>query len=103
MALPQKGSRKIVVDGIAYRWTIRKKPSYDQALCASSLTAAAELYVDPASTLSIEFKGFRADNWMQEEGLAIGPKEIAQAIRQALQAGWQAEEHGPTFSISCEP
>ncbi len=28
MALNKKGSRRIIVDGIEYRWRIRRKPSY---------------------------------------------------------------------------
>ena len=42
MAIPIKGSRRIVVDGTAYRWRIRRKPTRIQADygCGSPLTFA---------------------------------------------------------------
>ncbi|MFJ6184806.1 hypothetical protein [Streptomyces sp. NPDC092295] len=42
MALNKKGSRRITVDGIEYRWRIRRKPSYMQGLCWTPLTYAVE-------------------------------------------------------------
>jgi hypothetical protein len=32
MTLPRKGSRPITVDGVAYRWIVRRKPSYSQGI-----------------------------------------------------------------------
>ena len=43
MALGVKGSRPIVVDGVAYRWKVRRKPSYGQLLGDSNLVFAVEL------------------------------------------------------------
>jgi hypothetical protein len=32
MALGRKGSRTIVVDGVAYRWRLRRRPTYSRAV-----------------------------------------------------------------------
>ena len=42
MALTKKGSRSIVVDGVSYRWLVRRKPTYDQFVLRSRLLLAAE-------------------------------------------------------------
>ncbi|MEU3189786.1 hypothetical protein ABZ686_03910 [Streptomyces sp. NPDC006992] len=42
MTLNKKGSRLITVDGIEYRWRIRRKPSYMQGLCWTPMTYAVE-------------------------------------------------------------
>jgi hypothetical protein len=35
MALGRKGARRIVVDGTAYRWRLRRRPTYLQGLAFS--------------------------------------------------------------------
>ncbi|SCK10016.1 hypothetical protein YUWDRAFT_00455 [Streptomyces sp. AmelKG-D3] len=42
MALIRKGSRQIVVDGTAYRWRLRGRPTYFQGLAWSPCTFAVE-------------------------------------------------------------
>ena len=42
MAIPKRGARNIVVDGQAYRWYVRRKPTYRQGLCDSSMQLAVE-------------------------------------------------------------
>lgn len=42
MALVRKESRRIVVDGTAYRWRLRGRPTYFQRLSWSPYTFAVE-------------------------------------------------------------
>ncbi|TXS41315.1 hypothetical protein EAO75_41800 [Streptomyces sp. uw30] len=42
MTLVRKGSRRIVVDGTAYRWRMRGRPAYVQGLAWSPCTFAVE-------------------------------------------------------------
>jgi hypothetical protein len=49
VAMPGKGSRLITVDGIRYRWLIRRRPTYSQAICGAPMTVAVELAEQPAS------------------------------------------------------
>jgi hypothetical protein len=53
MALAKRGPRRIVVDGVTYRWRLRGKPTYDQALCWSPCTYAVEHAGRPGSTLVV--------------------------------------------------
>jgi hypothetical protein len=90
MAIPKKGSRKIVVDNVAYRWRIRWKIS--DGYEAGTLNAAVELYENPQSVLHIIFP------WVKYEGHmfvaeSVTPKHIEFVIRKALKEGWQPKEN----------
>lgn len=102
MAIPKKGSRKITVDGVDYRWTIRKKPTYSQALCQGNVLAAVELYDKPFSVLSINFPWVRYDNWFGIAEQPVTPKHIEQCIRRAIAKGWKPEINGNAFKIEHE-
>jgi hypothetical protein len=42
MTLVKKGCRRIVVDGVAFRWSVRHRPTYCQANGWSPLTFVVE-------------------------------------------------------------
>ena len=88
MAIPKKGSRKIIVTGVIYRWYIRKKPSYGQALSESNLTAVVELFENPVSLLTIDFNCFRNDSWIDPGNRNVKPSHISEGIKMALIEGW---------------
>ena len=89
MSIPKKGSRKIHIGGIDYRWTIRNKPTYCEGAFATEMTAAVELYASPVSTLIIGFGSPRPDNWLEREGMKVTPKTIKSQIELALKNGWE--------------
>ena len=98
MTIPRKGSRRIEVDGVAYRWTIRPKPSYLQALSeAGGLTVAVELADGPGTVLVASFQRSRPDNWLNAPSAAVTPKHVAEVIREALAAGWVPHSTGGAF------
>ncbi|MDT0584361.1 hypothetical protein [Brumicola blandensis] len=92
MSLPKKGSRKISVDGQDYRWSIRSKPTYSEGAFACGMTAAAELYDSPVSTLLIVFDAPRPDNWLLQDGKNITPKMIEASIKASIEDGWKPKE-----------
>jgi hypothetical protein len=100
MALPKKGSRKIIVDGLTYRWYICRKPSYGQAfLGVESMTVAIQRDTEePVTNLWIHLHRSRPDAWFSDR-TPITPKNIAQYIRTALEKGWQADRAGKPFIL----
>lgn len=100
MAIPKKGSRKITVDHTNYRWAIRRKPSYGQAIAESNLSVAVELYDDPQSKLIVTFPFPRPDNWIKSHNEAVTPGRLAESIRQAKKDGWQPQSRGPAFELN---
>lgn len=101
MSLTKKGSRTIVVDGQHYRWTVRKSPSYSQALANTPLTFAVEATEKSGNVLYVKLARVRPDNWLQiRSSPPITPAEVARFIRQALQSGWDPAKPGAPFKIT---
>lgn len=99
MSIPKKGSRKITVDNVLYRWTIRHKPTYTQAIGQHNVFAAVELYENPGSVLSIKFLWVSYDPYFGVAKESVTPKCIKQCIEQAIKDGWRANENGTAFKI----
>lgn len=89
MSIPKKGSRKIIVEDIIYRWSIRKKATYSQSCFGTNLLAAVELFEKPSCTLSIRFSNTRFDNLVKgnENSKIITPKLIENCIKDAIKNG----------------
>ena len=99
MALPRKGSRRIIVDGAEYRWAIRRKPTYCQAAFASPMTFAVECVQAPQTVLVVTTTVPRPDNWLRKPSVSVRPSQVAEAIRQAHRAGWQPGTLGSAFML----
>ena len=63
MAMQQNGTRRIVVDGQAYRWRIRRSASYSQMYYGTALTVAV-VHIDGGSVLLVICAGSRHRNWI---------------------------------------
>jgi len=100
MTIPKKGSRKIVVDNVEYRWRIRSNPTYTQGAFGDNMTAAVELYQEPKSVLIISFPWMRCDNWLGDPISPVTPKHIEASIRQAIIEGWQPNIKGSAFRFN---
>ncbi|NJK32095.1 MAG: hypothetical protein HC927_06580 [Deltaproteobacteria bacterium] len=93
MSLPKRGARRIVVDDVAYRWSIRRQPTYAQGAYATSLSAAVE-HEDSGRVLMLFFPDARPDNWLGAPGEIVRPADVAAAIRRARELGWDPADSG---------
>lgn len=100
MAMPRKGSRLITVDGTVYRWAVRAKPTYCQALGWRPLTFAVEHAHTPGRTLSVETDSLRLDNWLERPGTPVTPRIVGRSIRAAVAAGWHPDRSGSAFRLT---
>ncbi len=98
MALVRKGSRRIVVDGTAYRWRLRRRPTYSQGLAWSPCTFAVEHADAPGTTLVVTTNQPHPSNWVGREAKPVLPADVAEAIELALRAGWAPAAPGPPSS-----
>ncbi|WP_432926673.1 hypothetical protein ACQPZZ_36580 [Microbispora sp. CA-135349] len=98
MAIPRKGSRLITVDGVAYRWRIRRKPAYGQAI-EGALTFAIELAEGPGRVLLVSLPFSRPDAWVGERTMAVRPALVAAVVRMALGQGWDPCRAGRAFDL----
>ncbi|WP_410653940.1 hypothetical protein [Amycolatopsis sp. lyj-112] len=98
MSLVRKGSRRIVVDEIAYRWVVRRKPTYTQEQgCAMSY--AVELEDARGAVLVVQTDHAHPLNFMGEPSKAVLPSDVERAIRLALAQGWAPEVPGAQFQL----
>lgn len=102
MTIPRKGSRRIVVDGIEYRWRIRQKPTYSQAAFGHTLNVAVEICENSNCTLVVDLSQAHPCNWIGDPSTPVTPSEVSDLIRNALDVGWKPTEKGSAFKISFE-
>ena len=99
MTIPKTGSRQLVVDGVAYRWRVRSRPTYDQALAQSGLTVAIQFSDGAGRALHLRLPTARVDNWLHTPGYVVVPRDIERWIRFAISQGWTPTGSGPPLSV----
>jgi hypothetical protein len=99
MAVRKTGSRRIVVDGIEYRWRVRQKPTYMQGAFACSFVVSIQK-AEAVGRALLATAGARPDNWIHVSSAAVTPARIAATIRAALVAGWNPEASGSAFYLA---
>jgi hypothetical protein len=100
MAIAKKGSRRIVVDGVPFRWSVRPRPTYTQALAQGPLSFAVEMENSGHTTLVVTIDASRPDNWVLAQSSVVTPSLVERAIRQALNQGWRPTEKGSPYAIA---
>jgi hypothetical protein len=100
MAAPKKGSRTVTVNGVRFRWRIRRKPTYSQALSEGRFCMTVERF-DPPSRyilwLAADFP--RPGNWFRRASKAVTPQMIAALSRKRLPEGGSPSSLVRLFSI----
>ncbi|MFF8727889.1 hypothetical protein ACF073_15555 [Streptomyces sp. NPDC015171] len=99
MALGRKGARRIVVDGTAYRWRLRRRPTYSQGLAWSPCTFAVEHADSPGTTLVVTTDRPHPGNWLGRETAPVLPSTVTRAITLALSQGWTPPLPGSPFHL----
>ncbi|MFF8591859.1 hypothetical protein ACF061_10480 [Streptomyces sp. NPDC015220] len=99
MALVRKGSRQIVVDGTAYRWRLRGRPTYIQGLAWSPCTFAVEHADTPGTTLVVTTDQPHPSNWIGRKAEPLLPSGVAAAVWVALGEGWTPTVPGSAFHL----
>lgn len=97
MSLPKRGSRRVEVDGRAYRWLIRKAPTYSQGVYMEPMTVAVQAE-DGRGVLHVDLAVSRPDNWIDPHQTAVTPHVVRLIVRAAQDAGWRPEADG-TFEF----
>ena len=87
MSIPRIGRRHIHVDGVDYVWTIRKKPTYNQAAFHAPMTVAIQL-AEGRSVLRVHLSASRPDTWGAPHDTTVTPDMVREMIRVALGDGW---------------
>ena len=103
MAIPKKGSRKIIVNDISYRWLIRRKATYGQVdYGIGMLHVAIELFEKAESVLVIITDKPHPHDIKTNDIVSITPKEVSNWIQEALDLGWKPLQKGPQLHVTIE-
>lgn len=97
MALTKKGSRLVTVDGVVYRWRVRGRPTYAQALGERPLAFAVEQADCKGSVLLVSMPQDHPSNWTGGPSIPVLPSEVAAVIRKALGEGWRPSQPAAAF------
>lgn len=100
MTLVSRGSRRIVVEGLVFRWVVSRRPTYCQGLGWSPLTFVAELLDESGSLFVVALPYAHPGNWLGLASVPVRPATVAAGIHQALEAGWQPRRPGPAFAVA---
>ncbi|KAB8044983.1 hypothetical protein [Janthinobacterium aquaticum] len=99
MSIPKKGSRRITVDALSYRWSV-SQPALTAALTESNMSFAVEAELGGRTTLRVKTDMAYPDIWLGNRSPAITPSIVERAIRQALSQGWQPCQSGSAVEIT---
>lgn len=101
MAIPKKGSRKLVLDNETYRWLIRRKATYTQSdYGIGYIHVAVEHAEENGSVLIIYTSKPHPKDWATVEVDAVTPTDVEKWIRVALKKGWSPKEVGRQFKLN---
>ncbi|MEV6964740.1 hypothetical protein AB0M47_06445 [Hamadaea sp. NPDC051192] len=100
MTVARKGSRRIVVDGVQFRWTVRRRPTYCQGNGWTPLIFVAEPAAGPGGLLVVSMPWAHPGNWLGHPTGAVRPAMVAASIREALARGWQPAKLGPPMKLA---
>ncbi len=101
MSIPKKGTIKIIVDGEAFIWLIRRQATNTQAdYGCGNLHVGVEHAEKRGSVLVLRTdRPHPQDRSTTNCELPAKPSDVAQWIRQAVQLGWQPRRSGITFNV----
>jgi len=97
VTMPKKGSRKVIVGEMEFRYRIGPRRQADVVYLA------VEASMSPASVLSVAFS-FR-DPWLYfKDGgpfdKPLKPNAVQTVIEEALRLGWKPSKPGPAFKAT---
>ena len=95
----RKGSRTIVVANRQFRWTVRQKPTYAQAIAITRLNLAVVLADGGGSRLIVRINSAHPSNLLGQPSAGVTPAQVAAYIANALDAGWRPDLPDPVFEL----
>jgi hypothetical protein len=98
MAARKQGFRRIVVDGVAYRWKFPHRLTENQQDGWPGVRVLIQRVEPGGAFLYLEFpQRHHMSGPCSEFGKPVLPAEVASGIRAALAAGWQADRPSRPF------
>ena len=106
MAVNRKGSRRVVVDGVAYRWSFPRRPDQSQDDGWPGVGVTVWRADGSGAMLLLAFpQRFHPSGPVgPDPPRPVLPSDVAAGVRAALAAGWAADRPGAPFVLrAAEP
>lgn len=108
MGVPRKGSRRLNLDGVVYRWCVRGNHGRSRGASPVRLTLTCQRDVErPGRPLQVVLVGKSVASAPPDEGrttvVPLGPRDVRSILAYALRAGWDPMEAGAPFSLRGAP
>lgn len=107
MAILKKGSRRIVVNGQAFRWRVNERSIKLEGILSSQLTLVVELVETNGSKLIVNSSQPFTEDWFKHRHvwqtvgpISILPSQVATLIQKAIETGWEPKKQGETFILN---
>ncbi|MFC4066313.1 hypothetical protein [Actinoplanes subglobosus] len=94
MTVVKKRSRLITVDGVVYRWRVRRRPAHQGPL-SFAIERAGRRGTVLIATLPA--------GWHATGSAPAVPSIVAATIREAHARGWRPDTPGPAFPMTMDP
>ncbi len=91
MALPTKGTRAIVVDGVRFRWRVRARPTYIQGMAWAPLSFVVQPADGCGAMLIVAMDAAHPSNWVGAPAAVVTPAIVENAIREAWHRTWSPD------------
>lgn len=100
MAISGRGLRRILVDGVPYRWKLPRRLTESQQDGWPGIMVLV-LSAEPArAVLRLVFaQRHHPDGGCGHLGTPVLPSDVAAGIRKALTAGWQPQQRASSFTL----
>jgi hypothetical protein len=98
MTVVKKRSRLITVDGVVYRWRVRRRPAHQ-----GPLSFAIERADRRGTVLIATTPDTRPTDWVGTATPPAIPAIVAAMIRKARNQGWHPDTPGPAFPMTVTP
>lgn len=102
MAIARRGSRRIVVEGAAYRWTLRRRPTAGQRSGETPLVVAIAAEAGEGPALIVRLPRAHPGNRVGRRTEAVTPAEVAALIRAGRRSGWEPTRPGRAVELALQ-
>ncbi|MEU8237672.1 hypothetical protein AB0C07_05460 [Actinoplanes missouriensis] len=83
------------MDGVTYRWRVRKRPSRP-----APLSFAVEQAGRRGAVLLATMPDSTPADWIGPPSTPVVPSIVAEVVRRGREHGWRPEQTGPAFPIT---
>jgi hypothetical protein len=101
MAIPKKGSKRILFDGEHYRWLIRNEPTPTQSKSEDGKLTIVVGHSEINGSLLVIYTDlpYPKDS-VSYKITAVLPSDIRRWMKNAIQTGWQPRKLGKQFELN---